>query len=74
VINGVLRERDLDSPEFFPAERPLDTLAFSSPHAVNRHDAGSRGAGGDCRRGKIASGLSNRVWTIKELIERAAEA
>ena len=48
-------------------------LAFFSSHAANRHDAGSRGVGVDRRRIKMASGLRVHVWTIKELIERAAE-
>jgi hypothetical protein len=42
------------------------------PHSVHRHDAGCRGAGADRRRVKMASALSDHVWTIKELLERAA--
>ena len=54
---------------------PLDTssMAFQPPHSANRHDAGCRGAGADRRRVMMASGLSDHVWTIKELIEAAAE-
>ena len=46
--------------------RSLATLAtFQPPHSANRHDAGCRGAGADRRRDKMASGLSDHVWTIK---------
>jgi hypothetical protein len=48
-------------------------MAFQPPHSANRHDACSRGTGADRRRVKMASGLSDHVWTIKELVERAAE-
>ena len=55
-------------------DRPLAPLAILPPHSANHHDAGCRGAGVDCRRVKMASGLSDHIWTIKELIEKAAEA
>ena len=42
------------------------------PRSANRHDAGCRGAGID--RVGFASKLTEHVWTIKELIEKAAEA
>jgi len=45
---------------------------FQPPHSANRHDARCGGAGVDFRPGAMASGLSDHVWTIKELIERAA--
>ena len=53
--------------------RTLAPLAFLPPHSANRHDAGGRGAGVDRRCAKMASGLSNHAWTIKELFEAAAE-
>ena len=54
----------------------LDTLVkpLLPPHSANRHDDGGRGAGADRCHVKMVSELSDHVWTIKELIERAAEA
>ena len=50
---------------------PLAPLAFHPPHSANRHDAGCRGAGAD--RVDVANGLRWHVWTIKEMIAKAAE-
>jgi hypothetical protein len=41
------------------------------PRSANRHDAGCRGAG--YNRVDVATGLRQHIWTIEELIERAAE-
>ena len=49
---------------------PVDPLAFLPPHSTNRHDAGCRGAG--VGHLDVESTLTDHVWTVKELIERAA--
>ena len=57
--------------------RLVNSLApppIQPPHSANRHDAGCGGAGVDRRRVKMASGLNDHAWTVKEILEQAGTA